>query len=79
MASPSDYGAYVFQSTCGDHLIAAYKNRAATYNSTQQFVIAVACIIILVSFMGLLRQLLRSRPRANAAERSECRPRDNRS
>jgi hypothetical protein len=59
VASPSDYGAYVFQSTCGDHLIAAYKNRAATYNSTQQFVIAVACIIILASAMGLIWQVTR--------------------
>jgi len=29
VAAPSAYGAYVFQSTCGDHLIAAYKNRIA--------------------------------------------------
>ena len=65
MASPSDYGAYVFQSTCGDRLIAAYKNRIATYESTQRFVIAVACIIILVGLLGLLRQLIRSRPRHN--------------
>jgi hypothetical protein len=54
-ARPSDYGAYVFQSTCGDHLIAAYQNRAATYESTQRFVIAVACIVILVSGIGLIR------------------------
>jgi hypothetical protein len=62
-ASPSDYGAYVFQSTCGDHIVAAYKNRAATYESTQRFVIAVACIIVLVSIMGLIRLLSHSRPR----------------
>ena len=63
VASPSAYDAYVFQSTCGDHLIAAYKNRAATYESTQRFVIAVACIIILVGLMGLLRQPFRNRSR----------------
>jgi hypothetical protein len=54
VASPSDYGAYVFQSTCGDHLIAAYQNRVTTYESTQRFVIAVACIIILASAIGLI-------------------------
>jgi hypothetical protein len=59
-ATPSDYGAYVFQSTCGDHLIAAYKNRAATYESTQRFVIAVAWIIILVSAIGLIRHIVSS-------------------
>jgi hypothetical protein len=58
-ATPSDYGAYVFQSTCGDHLISAYKDRAATYESTQRFVIAVACIVILVSGIGLVRHISR--------------------
>ena len=59
VAPPSDYGAYVFQSTCGDHLIAASKNRSATYESTQRFVIAVACIVILVSAIGLVWQIRR--------------------
>jgi hypothetical protein len=58
-ATPSDYGGYVFQSTCGDHLIADYKNRAATYESSQRFVIAVACIVILVSGIGLIRHISR--------------------
>jgi hypothetical protein len=63
VASPSPYGAYVFQSTCAEHVIMAFKSRAATYESTQRFVITVACIIILVGALGLLRQLFRSRPR----------------
>jgi hypothetical protein len=58
-ATPGDYGAYVFQSTCGDKLISAYKNRAATYESTQRFVIAVACFVILVSLIGLIRHVVR--------------------
>jgi hypothetical protein len=62
VASPSDYGAYVFQSTCGDHLIAAYQNRAATYESTQRFVIAVACAVILVSAIGLGRTIFYRAP-----------------
>jgi len=49
--------AYVFHSTCGDHTIMYYKNRAATYESTQRFVIALACIITLVSAMGLTRKI----------------------
>ena len=58
-AAPSAYGAYVFQSTCGDQVMMAYKNRAAAYESAQLFVIAVGCIIILVSAMGLIWQLTR--------------------
>jgi hypothetical protein len=42
MAPPSAFGGYVFHSTCGGHIIMAFKNRAASYESTQRFVIAVA-------------------------------------
>ena len=62
-ASPSDYGAYVFQSTCGDHVIADYKSRVAAYESTQLFSIAVACTIVLGSLIALIRLLIQSRRR----------------
>lgn len=58
MAPPSAYGGYVFHSTCGDHILMYYKNRAAVYESIQRFVIAVACIVIIVSTMGLGRKML---------------------
>lgn len=58
VAAPSAYGAYIFQSACGEHVIRPFKNRAATYESTQQFVIAVACIVILVSAIGLGRTII---------------------
>ena len=56
-ASTAAYGAYVFQSACGDHIIAAYKNRAAAYESAQRFVIGVGCLIILASATGLIATL----------------------
>jgi hypothetical protein len=58
MAPTSTYGAYVFHSTCGDHIAMYYKNRAATYESTQLFSIAVACIVILIGAIGLGRKML---------------------
>jgi hypothetical protein len=53
MAPPSPYGSYVFQVTCGDHSITKYGRRAANYEITQRFVIAVACVVILISAIGL--------------------------
>jgi hypothetical protein len=68
MPPPSGYGAYVFHSTCGDHTIMYYKNRAAIYESTQLFSIAVACIMILASLTGLMRLLvLRHRRHSSAS------------
>jgi hypothetical protein len=58
MAPPSAYGAYVFHSTCGDHVIMVYKYRAAGYDSAQRFVVAVACMVILISALGLGRKML---------------------
>jgi hypothetical protein len=63
MAPPSAYDAYVFHSTCGDHIMMYYKYRAATYESTQLFSIAVACIITLASLTGLTRLLFHGRQR----------------
>jgi hypothetical protein len=68
-ATPGDYGAYVFQSTCGDHLIATYKNRAATYESTQRFVIAFGTLFTLLSAIGLTISLVRYRRRITTAEK----------
>lgn len=67
MAPPSAYGAYVFHSTCGDHTIMYYKNRAATYESTQLFSMAVAWITILASFTGLMRLLFLGHRRHSSA------------
>jgi hypothetical protein len=58
MAPPSAYGAHVFHSTCGDHITMYYKNRAATYESTQLFSTGVACIVILIGAIGLGRKML---------------------
>jgi hypothetical protein len=60
VANPSPYGAYVFHATCDEHVITYYRDRVATYESTQRFVIAVACIMILVSLAGLIRLLFRN-------------------
>jgi hypothetical protein len=68
-ATPSDYGGYVFQSTCGDHLIADYKNREATYESTQRFVIAFGTLFTLLSAMGLTISLVRFRRRIRMADK----------
>lgn len=57
------YGSYVFHATCDDHVITYYRARAATYESSQRFVIAVACVVILLSLAGLLGHLLHSRMR----------------
>jgi hypothetical protein len=67
MAPPSAYGAYVFHSTCGDHITMYYKNRASTYESTQLFSIAVACIMILASLTGLSRLLFHSHRRHSSS------------
>jgi hypothetical protein len=58
MPPSSAYGAYVFHTTCGNHIIMYYKNRAAVYESIQRFVIAIACIVIVVSATGLGRKML---------------------
>jgi hypothetical protein len=57
MAPPSAYGAYVFHSTCGDYTIMYYKNRAAVYESTQRFIIAVSWTIIFISVIALILRL----------------------
>ena len=56
MAPPSAYGATVFHSTCGDHIVMLYKNRAAAYESTQRFVVTLACGLILLSLGALTRK-----------------------
>ena len=66
-ARPSPYGSYVFQVACGDIIITNYKTRAATYETTQRFVIAIACVMILVSLIGFLRHLFHSRWRRSSA------------
>jgi hypothetical protein len=60
MAPPSPYGAYVFHSTCGSHVIMYYKHRAATYESIQQFVIALASLLILGGAIGISVSLAKS-------------------
>jgi hypothetical protein len=63
-------GAHVFHSTCGDHITTYYKNRAAVYESTQRFVIAVASVMILTSAIALGCRMLHAAshgpPGANA-------------
>ena len=66
-ARPSPYGIYVFQVACGGDIITNYKTHAATYETTQRFVIAIACVMILVSLIGLLRHLFHSRWRRSSA------------
>jgi hypothetical protein len=66
MRQPTEYGAYVFHSTCGDHTTMYYKNRAATYESKQLFSLAVAFLVILVSLIGLTHCLLSSRGRRSS-------------
>jgi hypothetical protein len=67
VANPSPYGSYVFHATCDDHVITYYRARAATYESTQRFVIVVACMMILLSLAGLLWQLIHSRLRQSSS------------
>jgi hypothetical protein len=59
MAPPSAYGSYVFHTTCDDHVLMYFKNRAARYESAQQFVILIACAIIILSTIGLIRRITR--------------------
>jgi hypothetical protein len=68
MAPPNAYGATVFHSTCGDHILMLYKNRAAAYESTQRFVVILACVLILLSLGGLTRKWFHHR-RAIVRER----------
>jgi hypothetical protein len=68
MAPPSAYGATVFHSTCGDHIVLLYKNRAAAYESTQRFVVTLACGLILLSLGGLTKNWFHQR-RTIARER----------
>jgi hypothetical protein len=58
MAPPSSYGGTVFHSTCGDHIVLLYKNRAAAYESTQRFIVALACGLILLSLGVLTKKWL---------------------
>jgi hypothetical protein len=53
IAPPSPYGAYVFHSTCGEHVTMYYPNRVAKYEATQQFIIALASLLILTSTLAL--------------------------
>jgi hypothetical protein len=53
MSPPTEYGAYVFHSTCGDHTIMYYKDRAAKYESKQLFSLVIACLVILTSLIAL--------------------------
>jgi hypothetical protein len=59
VANPSPYGSYVFHATCDDHVITYYRARAATYESTQRFVISVAWLLILVSAIDLIVHVAR--------------------
>jgi hypothetical protein len=74
MAPPSAYGAYVFHSTCGDHTIMYYKNRAAVYESTQRFIIVVAYLVILVSVICLTARLTKARPHIYSDKNGEHSP-----
>jgi hypothetical protein len=69
MAPPSAYGATVFHSTCGGHIVMLYKNRAAAYESTQRFVVTLACGLILLSLAGLTKKWFHRR-RTIVRERS---------
>lgn len=60
---PSPYGSYVFQVTCGDAIITNYKTRAASYETTQRFVIAFGTLFTLLSAIGLTVSLIRFRQR----------------
>jgi hypothetical protein len=55
-ANPSPYGAFVFQSSCNDHVIMTYKARAAQYVANRQFSLAVAWFLILGSIAGIAIQ-----------------------
>jgi hypothetical protein len=52
-ANPSPYGPYVFHSTCNDRILMYYKYRAASYETIQQFVIAVGWLVIFTSTLAL--------------------------
>jgi hypothetical protein len=69
MAPSSAYGATVFHSTCGDHIVMLYKNRVAAYESTQRFVVTLACGLILLSLGGLAKKWFHRR-RTIVRERS---------
>jgi hypothetical protein len=53
IANPSPYGPYVFHATCDDHVITYYPARAATYESTQRFILGLASVIVVGSAIGV--------------------------
>jgi hypothetical protein len=59
MAPPDAYGATVFHATCGDHIVMLYKDRAANYESTQRFIIALAYAMVTLSTASLIRKWFR--------------------
>jgi hypothetical protein len=58
-ARPSPYGPYIFRSTCNNQIVMSYKNRAANYESSQRFGIAVASAVIFLSFTILTLKIVR--------------------
>jgi hypothetical protein len=79
MAPPSHYGSYIFQVACGELIITNYNTRAATYETTQRFMIVIGCLIILVSAIGLVAALTKLRrrlqQRSAALDGDDCLPR----
>lgn len=72
MAPPDAYGATVFHATCGDHIVVLYKNRAANYESTQRFIIALAYAMLTLSTASLIRKSV-GRARRGQLERGRLR------
>jgi hypothetical protein len=75
MAPPSPYGSSIFQVACGELVITNYKTRAAIYETTQRFIIAIGCLIILMVAIGLIAGLTKSLRRPQ--QRSEVAQGDN--
>jgi hypothetical protein len=50
---PSPYGRRVFHVTCNDRVVANYPYQASNYESTQRFIIAVACGLIVLGGSGM--------------------------
>jgi hypothetical protein len=67
VANPSPYGSYVFHATCDEHVITYFRARAATYESTQRFVIVFGTLFTLLSATGLMMSLVRARRRIRAS------------
>jgi hypothetical protein len=59
MAPPGAYGEIVFHATCGDHIVIDYKNRAANYQLTKEFVTLLGCAIIILSALSLFMRWMR--------------------